>query len=85
MQRRFWTLSHYEGVLRSLKHGTVQGYLTGIRHYHVDAGLGDVTKHPKITATMKGGLKKASGVSIHQKRPGYPTDAYVYTREVARL
>ena len=60
----------YEGVLRSLKHGTVQGYLTGIRHYHIDAGLGDVTKHPKITATMKG-LKKASGASI-QKRPVTP-------------
>jgi hypothetical protein len=60
----------YEGVLRSLKHGTVQGYLTGVRHYHVDAGLGDVTKHPRITATMKG-LKKASGVSM-QKRPVTP-------------
>jgi integrase len=60
----------YEGVLRSLKHGSVQGYLTGIRHYHVDAGLGDVTKHPKITATMRG-LKKASGASI-QKRPVTP-------------
>ena len=60
----------YEGVLRSLKHGTVQGYLTGIRHYHIDAGLGDVTKHPKIAATMKG-LKKASGASI-QKRPVTP-------------
>lgn len=60
----------YQGVLRALKHGTVQGYLTAIRHYHMDAGLGDVTKHPRIASAMTG-LKKASGAVI-QKRPVTP-------------
>lgn len=60
----------YQGVIRGLKHGTVQGHLTGIRHYHMELGLGEVTKHPRITATMKG-LKKISGVAI-QKRPVTP-------------
>ena len=60
----------YHGVLRELKHGTVQGYLTGVRHYHVDAGLGDVTKHPRVTASMTG-LKKASGAAV-QKKPVTP-------------
>lgn|GEM_PF-2798199 len=60
----------YQGVLRALKHGTVQGYLTALRHYHLDAGLGDVSKHPKITAAMTG-LKKLSGASV-QKRPVTP-------------
>ena len=60
----------YQGVLKSLKHGTVQGYLTAIRHHHLDAGLGEVTKHPRITAIMTG-LKKASGAAT-QKRPVTP-------------
>jgi len=60
----------YQGVVRGLKHGTVQGYLTGIRHFHIDAGLGDVTKHPHISAIMTG-LKKSSGAVV-QKRPVTP-------------
>ena len=57
----------YQGVIKSLKHGTVQGYLTAVRHYHLDAGLGDVIKHPRIAAAMTG-LKKISGAAT-QKRP----------------
>lgn len=60
----------YLGVVKGLKHPTVRGYLSSIRFYHLEAGLPDPTKYPKVSFIMRG-LKRYSQGST-PKRPVTP-------------
>ena len=60
----------YLGIIKGLKHTTIVGYLSAVRHYHLGQGCPDPTASSRVRSLLKG-LKRLQG-AITMKRPVTP-------------